>query len=732
MIFPSLAAVFKASIKIMIYSLSALLLCGLLSACDGVWNSPYPEEDESTKILYSSFSERPKHLDPAKSYSSNEYAFLAQIYEPPFQYHYLKRPYELIPATAEAMPDVDYLDEAKEPLNDASGATYTVYTIRLKPGTQYQPHAAFAKNTQGEFRYHDLNADKLAAGVNGEYASVHTLADFYHQGSRELHAEDYVLQIKRLADPKLSSPIAGLFANYIEGFAEFSEALKKRRKADEVIDLSTVSMSGVKALDDYTYQVTVKGVYPQFIYWMTLPFFAPMPWEALAFYEQPGMKERNITLDWYPIGTGAFMLTENNPNLRMVMLKNPNFRDEFYPTEGMPDDEKAGLLSYANKQLPFLDKAIYSLEKENIPYWNKFLQGYYDNSGVSSDSFDQAVQMSGGELSLTPEMEAKDIHLSTAVNSSVIYMGFNMLDDVIGGESERARLLRQAISIVVNYEEYISIFLNGRGSAAQGPIAPGIFGYEEGEAGINPVVYEWVNGKAQRRSIDEAKALLLKAGYKNGVDPKTGKALILHLDTVGSGPDAKANLQWMIKQFDKLGIHLVIRNTDYNRFQDKMKKGTAQIFQWGWNADYPDPENFFFLLYGPNSKTKAHGENAANYSNPAFDRLFDQMKNMPNTPERMALIQQMNRIVREDAPWVFGINPKSFSLYHGWYKNAKPNLMANNTLKYKDVDAKQRAKSRKEWNSPVIWPVILLVLIISLSALPAFISYKRRQQEAAL
>ena len=712
--------------KLAFCKLSALLVSTLLmSACsESLWNNPYEETLDQGKTLYSSFSERPKHLDPAKSYSANEYAFIAQVYEPPFQYHYLKRPYELIPATATAMPELQYFDMHGVELDNSEGADYSVYTIRLQPGINYQPHPAFAKDTAGKFTYHDLNADSLQ-GIN-------TLADFERTGTRQLTARDYVLQIKRLADPKLHSPVAGIFANYIEGFAEYSKQLKQLRKQGEEVDLNKLSMAGLTVVDELTYSIRVKGVYPQFIYWMSMPFFAPMPWEALAFYEQEGMDDRNINLDWYPIGTGPFMLVENNPNLRMVLERNPNFRTEYYPQEGMQEDVATGLLTDAGKPLPFLDKAVYSLEKETIPYWNKFLQGYYDNSGISSDSFDQAVQMTGGELSLTPQMQEQGISLTTSVSSSVFYIGFNMRDSVIGGLSERAKKLRQAISIAIDYEEYISIFLNGRGSAAQGPIAPGIFGYREGQAGINSTVYQWKNDKPQRRHLSEAKQLLVEAGYANGIDQKTGQALILNFDTVGSGPDSKANLQWMVKQYAKLGIQLLIRNTDYNRFQDKMKKGAAQIFQWGWNADYPDPENFMFLLYGPNNKVDAQGENAANYQNPAFDQLFDEMKSMPNNPQRLAVIDKMNAIVREDAPWVFGFNRKSFTLHHGWYKNAKPNVMANNTLKYKRIDSGQRASLRKEWNQAVLWPVVLLVLLVCISIVPAYISYRRKEQKAAL
>jgi ABC-type transport system substrate-binding protein len=462
-----------------------------------------------------------------------------------------------------------------------------------------------------------------------------------------------------------------------------------------------------------------------------MPFFAPMPPEADRFHAAPGMEKRNLTLDWYPVGTGPYMLTVNNPNRQMVLERNPNFHEELYPSEGEPGDREAGLLDSAGRRLPFIDKVVFSLEKETIPYWNKFLQGYYDTSGISSDSFDQAVRMgAGGEATLTDRMKEKGIRLQTAVGASIFYTGFNMLDPVVGGYGERERLLRQAISIALDYEEFISIFVNGRGIAAQGPIPPGIFGYVEGEAGVNPYVYDWGNGAARRKSVDTARQLLREAGYGDGIDAHTGKPLVLNLDITAGGPDDKARLEWFRKQFDKLDIQLVIRNTDYNRFQDKMRNGNAQIFMWGWNADYPDPENFLFLLYGPSGKVKQQGENAANYANPEFDRLFEQMKTMSDGPQRRQIIDRMVDIARRDAPWVWGFHPKSFALYHAWSSPTKPNLIANNLLKYRHIDPALRERLRAEWNRPVVWPLLLVLGLLVTVAAPAVYGFVRRQYRA--
>jgi peptide/nickel transport system substrate-binding protein len=681
--------------------LCLLLVCLLLAACDGgLWNNPYPASDNGKSILYTAFTERPKYLDPARAYSENEYEFLALIYAPPLQYHYLKRPYQLVPLAASAMPTITYEDRNHRvlPKNAApQRIAYSVYEIHIKPNMRYQPHPAFAPENY-----------KLPAG---EMGNIYAMGDFRKTGTRTVTAADYAYQIKRLANPQLQSPIAGVMSQYIVGLKEYAAQLQAAASAHpgQFLDLNQYPLPGVQVVDATTYRIIIKGKYPQFEYWLAMPFFAPMPQEAERFYALPGMRERNFSLDWWPVGSGPYYLSENDPNRRMVLARNPYYDSEEYPREGEPGDAQDGLLADAGKPLPLIDKVVFSLEKETIPYWNKFLQGYYDASGISSDSFDQAVQVGvNGEANVTDAMKAKGITLSTSVATSTFYTGFNWLDPVVGGGGgERARKLRLAIAIAVDFEEFVSIFANGRGIPAQSPLPPGIFGYRDGKAGINPYVYDWVNGAPKRKPVSEARRLLAEAGYPGGVDAQTHQPLVIHLDTTAGGVGDKARLDWMRKQLDKLGIQLDVRSTDYNRFQDKIRHGDTQMYYYGWNADYPDPENFLFLLHGPEGKVKYGGENASNYSNPEYDRLFDQMKNMDNGPARQAIIDKMIEILRHDSPWLWGYHPKNYVLQHQWLHNVKSNIMAINKLKYWRVDAKLRDQMRREWNQPVLWPLWL-------------------------
>lgn len=700
----------------------------LLSGCGGVWNDPYPASEAGRNILYTAFVERPKHLDPVQSYTEDEMTFTAQIYEPPLQYHYLKRPYVLRPTTVEQVPVPRFYDakgKALPPEAPLEQIAESVYELRIKPGIRYQPHPAFALDAAGKPLY-----------VGPEMAeNRQSVADFPVTGTRELKADDYIYQIKRLAHPRLHSPIFGLMSDKIVGLKELGATLQKAARdipADAWIDLEPYALSGVEKVDDYTFCIRLKGKYPQFVYWLAMPFFAPVPREVDRFFAQPGMKEKNLTLDWWPVGTGPYMMVENNPNRRMVLRRNPNFHGETYPCDGDPEDRQAGLLADCGKSLPFIEEVVFTREKEAIPYWNKFLQGYYDASGISSDSFDQAVKVNvGGEAALTEEMEKKGIRLRTSVKTSVFYMGFNLNDSVVGGLNERAAKLRQAISIAIDQEEFISIFQNGRGMAAQSPLPPGIFGYEEGEAGINPHVYDWVKGRPQRKSIETARKLLAEAGYPNGRDDK-GVPLVLNLDTTSGGMGEKSKLDWLTRQFKKIDVQLVVRSTDFNRFQEKLRKGNVQLYYLGWNADYPDPENFLFLLEGKESKALYGGENGSNYINPEYDRLLVRMKSMDNGPERLQIIRRMLRILQHDAPWVFGLFPKSYTLDHAWLKNRKPSDVGHNTLKYQRIDVPMRSRLRAEWNRPAWWPLLLGGALLVLVLWPAVQGYRRRERKAAV
>lgn len=710
-------------------------LAVLLAACsERAVNSPYAEGQAQQNTLFTAFTQRsPKYLDPASSYSTDETPFTYSIYEPLYGYHYLKRPYELEGRTAEQVVQPYYLDDSGQRLpQDAPGELIaeSVYDISIKPDILFQPHPAFAKNEQGDYRYYPLEAQALK--------NIYAITDFDYTGTRELTAHDYVYGLRRLASPRVVSPIYAFFTDYIVGYKEYGDELRSINAdlaATDWLDLRQYAFEGVEAIDDQTLRIRIKGKYPQFSYWLAMTFTAPIPWEADRFYHQPLMHEHDLSLNTWPVGTGAYMLTESIRNRRHVLSRNPNFRGEPYPCEGEPGDLAAGLLKDCGLATPFIDQVVFSLEKESVPLLGKFLQGYYDIPQVERGDYGVAMTVAAED---SPDKAAlykeRGLDLRTLAESQLFYFGFNWLDPVVGGgdtpeQAQKNRYLRQAISIAFDWEEFVTIFQNDQGLIAHGPLPPGVRGYTPTPEGMNDTVYELKDNFVQRKSIAEAKALLAKAGYPDGRDEQTGVPLILYFDSAG-GMGASASLDWMRRQLAKIGVQMEVRATDYNRFQDKMQRGVAQMFMWGWVADYPDAENFLFLLYGPHARAQGGGENASNYSSAEYDALFETMRFLDDGPEKDAVIAQMVQIVQNDAPWMFGYVPNSGGVYQQWVHNAKPSQMVRNAIQYLRIDPKVRVEKQALWNQPVWWPLWGLAALAMVGLLLVGRALRQREQQA--
>jgi ABC-type transport system substrate-binding protein len=710
----------------------SLLMGLLLAALAGCNNSPWPRGAERENTLYTAMGEStPRHLDPTASYWSNDTLVTYQVYEPPYGYHYLKRPFELVPKSAERVVSPVYLDKNGRRLPDDAPADQiaeSVYDVPIRPGILFQPHPAFAKDEAGHYRYHDMKP--------GELGQWHTPMDFKYTGTRELVAEDFVYAIKRHATTRITTPIFGVFSEYVIGLKEYGELVKREdAKLREGLDPSSLDkpfldfrrwpLAGATAPEKHLLRIRLHGKYPQWKYWMQMTFLAPVPWEADAFYAQPGLAAQGVSLDTWPIGTGPYMVVDYQKDRQIIMARNPNYRGEPYPCEGSEEDRKRGLLDDCGKTMPFVDRIVATVEREGTPKRNKFRDGYYDleafervDTGIS-----YLVEMLDSET-VRAEYERKgfDFPKSSDVNSYII--GFNMVDPVIGwGDTPeqrvRNRKLRQAMAIAIDWDEYSKIFPKRAGVTAMSPLPDGIFGSREATLeGTNPYTHKVVNGHRVRRPIEDAKRLMAEAGYPNGRDARTGRPLVINYDYYAAPtPERKPEIDWVVRQFAKIDIQLEVRATDNNQFQDKVRKGRHQVFWLGWNADYPDAENFLFLLYGPNSKSVSDGENTANYQNPQYDKLFVQLKTLEDGPEKQAVIDKMVHIVQEDAPWSMGFFPYASQAVHSWVHNTKPAILVRDHGRYLRLDAAQRAAKLAEWNRPVWWPLAALAVLAVLGLL---------------
>ena len=711
----------------------ALGALALVAGCD---NSPWQQGAASENTIHSAMIENtPRHLDPTASYWSNDTLVTYQVYEPPYGYHYFKRPFELVPKSAARVVTPRYLDKAGQPLPDDAPAELiaeSVYDVPIKPGILFQPHPAFAKDAQGQYRYHAMQP--------GDVGKRRTPMDFEHSGTRELVAEDFVYALKRHATTRITTPIFGLFSEYVVGLADYGTLIKKEDAAlrkgldpssldKPFLDFRRWPLAGASAPEKHLLRIRIKGKYPQWKYWMQMTFLAPIPWEADAFYAQPGFAERGMTLDQWPVGTGPFMLTEFEKDRRITMVRNPNYRGEPFPCDGMPDDREAGRLADCGRKTPFVDRIVSVVEREATPQRNKFRDGFYDlevfertDTGIS-----YLVEMLDSE-EVRSEYERKGFAFPRYADVNSYIVGFNMIDPVLGGEptpqgQARARKLRQAITIAIDWDEYSKIFPKKGGLTAMSPLPGGIPGSREGTPqGINPVTHRLVDGKPVRRPIEDAKRLLAEAGYPDGRDAATGRPLVINYDYYAPAtPERKPEIDWMVRQFAKISVQLEVRATDNNQFQDKVRKGKHQVFWSGWNADYPDAENFLFLFYGPNAKSVSDGENTANYQNPEFDSLFARLKTLDDGPAKQEVIDRMVKILQDDAPWSMGFYPWASTAVQGWVRNSKPAILVRDHGRYLRLDVPARVAAVQDWNRPVWWPLLALLALVA-----AVVGYTRR------
>ena len=193
-----------------------LVAACLLSACD---NSPYPSGAAKRNVLFNSFDERsPRYLDPTASYSNPESVYTYAAYEPLYGYHYLQRPYVLVPKLADAVVAPHFVDAQGQRLPDdapAEQVAESVYEIKLKRKVMYAPHPAFAREAgQGpggkdKYPYHAMTREQL-----GERRSP---LEFEVTGTREVVADDIVYALKRHATTRIETPVGAVFAEYVVG-----------------------------------------------------------------------------------------------------------------------------------------------------------------------------------------------------------------------------------------------------------------------------------------------------------------------------------------------------------------------------------------------------------------------------------------------------------------------------------------------------------------------------------
>lgn len=470
---------------------------------------------------------------------------------------------------------------------------------------------------------------------------------------RELVAADFVYSIKRLADPKLQGLGFWLLDGKIKGLNEW----KKKYSELPTTDYNE-EIEGLKALDKYTLQFKLKKSFPQFLYSLAMPFTFAVAKEVVEKYGKEFLN--------HPVGTGAFTLNRFQQSNKITYLKNKNFRKKTYPCVGAEEFKKAGHLSDCGKQLPLVEKVIVNIIIESQPRWLNFQKGKIDFMAVPKDNFDSAIP---DAKNLDPRYIEKGIRLSISPLLDVTYTAFNHDKKLFNNVK-----LRQALSLAFNVDESNKLFYNSTALPAQSVVPPGIAGH------INNFKNPY-RGHGSDKNIEDAKKLLAEAGYPNG----EGLPEITY--DCPSSTTARQTGEHFKKQMAKIGVRIKVLTNPWPELQKKIVNRNVDLYGIAWGADYPDAENFFQLLYGPN---KSPGANGSGYNNPIFNKLFASAAIMQDSPERTALYEKMYRIAAEEMPWIYGVHRQSFTMVSGWLKNLTPTDFEAGRAAYLDIDLEKK------------------------------------------
>ncbi len=633
------------------HPIRALLLAAaavVFSACGNDPNpKPYRETREDGtpwKTYYGVLTEEVRSLDPQVMYDTVSRRVCEPVYDTLLEYEPMKiAPYEVGPAI---------LAETPKPVLNADGTV--TYHCRIKPG----------------ITYHD---DPCFPGGKG----------------REVVAADVHYAFQRLCDPSLQSPFFSNLADYVEGM---QEALDTAKRAGGKLDFATMKVRGIQVLGPHEFDLKLSKPYPQIIYWLALHCTTPVAREAVEYYDgiahpdgPAGKMEVRPKFAFHPVGHGAFQIEEWVRGQRFRMIRNPRYITRVFPSDGWPPEREALCRPLAGQPLPLVDELQFTVFRELLPQFLLARQGYLDRFAAQKDAVNSLVTTS---RELSPKFQARGMKLSKQYEVATFYISVNLQDPLLG----RNKKLRQALSCSYDPQGFVDLLYGGVAPIAQQLLSPGIPGFDPQFK--NPYGF----------NLEKARQLLTEAGYPGGRDPQTGQPLEITLDGVAGGSEERQLMEYNQRQFEQIGVRIKVVENTFARLLEKQDQGNFQICTGsGWSADYPDPENYFFLFYSKNFPPE--GKNISRFKNAEFDTLFEKMATMENTPERLAIVKRMNDIFIDEVPVILEFNKAGYIIEQPWAPATHFNVLLEGGAKYRPVDPVMRAQKQREWNPVPLWPI---------------------------
>lgn len=468
----------------------------------------------------------------------------------------------------------------------------------------------------------------------------------YHESEwipkgREVKAIDIVNQIKRLAFQGSRSQGWFLFDKKVKGFNEWRDSV-----GTDINKFFSTDVPGIRAVDDQTLVIELIQPYPQLLWAMTLNFTSPVPEEAI--------RAANNDFSMKSVGTGPYTIVSYNPNQEVTLKKNPGYITSVYPGEGDRYAHENGLMKDAGAKLPFVENIKLHVIKESQTDWLNFMSKKTDMINLMKDHYAVALNPDG---KLKPEIVKEKIQLQASPTLIYWWINFNMKDPLFGKNLN----LRKAVAHGVNVDKYIEIFTYNVAQKANSIYPPGIPGYSPSSE--LPYKYD----------LELAKKYLADAGYPGG----KGLPKIIY-DVRGTDTRKRQMGEFVQQELRNLGIEIEVRLNTFPTFLEKSRKGELQFWQGGWVLDYPDAENVLQLL----ATSNIGGSNSSLYSNPEYDKLFEELKLLDDGAPKFALMAKMEEIVNRDLPWIMQYYSRNYILYHEHLQNFRYSDIIYNNLKY--------------------------------------------------
>ncbi len=598
---------------------SALMLVVLCAGCVVAPSASAQGAAPAQKVFRYAFPVAETGFDPVQISDLYSATIIANIIESPLTYDYLARPVKLKLQTAAGMPEVS--------------ADFKTYTVRIRPGIYFADDPAF----KGK--------------------------------KRELVAADYVFSLKRIFDPRWKSPAYPSLADeQVLGL----EALRKKSIEERAPFDYDTEIEGLRVLDRYTYRITLGKPSPRFINNFTGT--GALAREVVEAYGDKIME--------HPVGTGPYVLAEWQRSSRMVLTRNPNFREQFYEAEPPADDPAAQALHarMKGKRLPMIDRVEIAVVQESQPRWLAFLNAEHDMIERLPAEFSNLAIPNNR---VAPNLAARGISMVRTPGSDIAFTYFNMQDPVVGGYTPEKVALRRAIALAYDTQTEIRLVRRNQAVPAESTLPPMTFGFDP----------KW---KSEMSLYDpaRAKALLDLYGYvdKNGDgwrDRPDGGPLTLIYSTSPDQTSRQLNELWK-KYMDAVHIKVEFKIGQWPEQLKAARAGKVMMWGLGQSASSPDADGFLALAYGPQ---KGEG-NLAFFDLPAFNKLYDQQTLLGDTPERLALMQEASKLLVAYMPMKVHAHRIATDLMFPWVIGYQRHPFMREFWRYIDIDP-ERAAARK-------------------------------------